>query len=80
LSRTEEWDEFPNGRWGDGRSPAFGELSNYHWVKTFMGSKEDRRGGGWVVVLPAVVVVSVLLLEVVVVLEVVVGGGGGGDR
>ncbi len=19
LSRTEEWDEFPNGRWGDGR-------------------------------------------------------------
>jgi methylenetetrahydrofolate reductase (NADPH) len=24
------WDEFPNGRWGDGRSPAFGDLSDYH--------------------------------------------------
>lgn len=24
LARTMEWDEFPNGRWGDSRSPAFG--------------------------------------------------------
>lgn len=29
LSRTEAWDEFPNGRWGDSRSPAFGELDGY---------------------------------------------------
>lgn len=43
LSRTEEWDEFPNGRWGDGRSPAFGELSDYHFVDTSLGSREDRR-------------------------------------
>eukprot|EP00941_MAST-03F_sp_MAST-3F-sp1_P004166 g4166.t1 len=27
LSRTDAWDEFPNGRWGDSRSPAFGRLS-----------------------------------------------------
>ncbi|KAJ1735400.1 methylenetetrahydrofolate reductase (NAD(P)H) met13 [Coemansia biformis] len=26
IKRTELWDEFPNGRWGDARSPAFGEL------------------------------------------------------
>lgn len=26
LARTETWDEFPNGRWGDSRSPAFGEV------------------------------------------------------
>src|ERR1700744_3437845 len=26
VNRTEAWDEFPNGRWGDSRSPAFGEL------------------------------------------------------
>ncbi|PVU89573.1 hypothetical protein BB561_005282 [Smittium simulii] len=26
ILRTESWDEFPNGRWGDYRSPAFGEL------------------------------------------------------
>lgn len=41
IQRTEAWDEFPNGRWGDGRSPAFGELSNYHFYKA-IGSKEDR--------------------------------------
>ncbi|RMZ87066.1 hypothetical protein DV736_g5709, partial [Chaetothyriales sp. CBS 134916] len=29
IARTTEWDEFPNGRWGDSRSPAFGELDAY---------------------------------------------------
>lgn len=29
VTRTQEWDEFPNGRWGDARSPAFGELDTY---------------------------------------------------
>ena len=29
VARTQEWDEFPNGRWGDARSPAFGELDAY---------------------------------------------------
>jgi hypothetical protein len=24
------WDEYPNGRWGDSRSPAYGELSGYY--------------------------------------------------
>ncbi|CAK7904521.1 hypothetical protein CAAN1_13S00958 [[Candida] anglica] len=26
VSRTSTWDEFPNGRWGDSRSPAFGDI------------------------------------------------------
>jgi methylenetetrahydrofolate reductase (NADPH) len=26
LQRTMSWDEFPNGRWGDARSPAYGDL------------------------------------------------------
>ncbi len=26
LQRTSSWDEFPNGRWGDNRSPAYGEV------------------------------------------------------
>lgn len=26
ISRTSGWDEFPNGRWGDSRSPAFGDI------------------------------------------------------
>ena len=30
VLRTGSWDEFPNGRWGDYRSPAFGELVDYH--------------------------------------------------
>lgn len=30
ILRTGSWDEFPNGRWGDYRSPAFGDLSDYH--------------------------------------------------
>jgi methylenetetrahydrofolate reductase (NADPH) len=29
VMRTQDWDEFPNGRWGDARSPAFGELDAY---------------------------------------------------
>lgn len=29
VMRTQDWDEFPNGRWGDSRSPAFGELDTY---------------------------------------------------
>lgn len=29
VNRTNSWDEFPNGRWGDSRSPAFGELDGY---------------------------------------------------
>ena len=29
VARTQDWDEFPNGRWGDSRSPAFGEIDAY---------------------------------------------------
>ncbi|RPD64121.1 methylenetetrahydrofolate reduct [Lentinus tigrinus ALCF2SS1-7] len=39
LSRTENWDEYPNGRFGDSRSPAYGELDGYGiWLKQ---SKDD---------------------------------------
>ncbi|OQR96959.1 methylenetetrahydrofolate reductase [Achlya hypogyna] len=30
VARTSEWDDFPNGRWGDRSSPAYGELSEYY--------------------------------------------------
>ncbi len=33
MARTMEWDEFPNGRWGDSRSPAFGALTDYHLTR-----------------------------------------------
>ncbi|OKL57388.1 Methylenetetrahydrofolate reductase 2 [Talaromyces atroroseus] len=29
IARTADWDEYPNGRWTDARSPAFGELNAY---------------------------------------------------
>ncbi|TFK29728.1 methylenetetrahydrofolate reductase [Coprinopsis marcescibilis] len=29
ISRTENWDEYPNGRFGDSRSPAYGEVDGY---------------------------------------------------
>ncbi|KAI0223579.1 methylenetetrahydrofolate reductase (NAD(P)H) met13 [Massospora cicadina] len=29
VARTHDWDDFPNGRWGDSRSPAYGELGGY---------------------------------------------------
>lgn len=29
VTRTQTWDEYPNGRWTDSRSPAFGELDGY---------------------------------------------------
>lgn len=30
LDRTSTWDDYPNGRWGDNRSPAYGNLGDYH--------------------------------------------------
>lgn len=34
VHRTENWDEYPNGRFGDSRSPAYGELDGYGvWIK-----------------------------------------------
>lgn len=30
LDRTASWDDYPNGRWGDNRSPAYGDLAAYH--------------------------------------------------
>lgn len=30
IHRTQEWDDFPNGRWGNSASPAFGELKDYY--------------------------------------------------
>jgi len=43
ISRTEDWDEFPNGRWGDARSPAFDALSTYHLSGLYTNSIENRR-------------------------------------
>lgn len=38
LERTGAWDDYPNGRWGESDSPAYGNLTDYHLLG----------GGGWV--------------------------------
>ena len=30
VLRTSEWNEFPNGRWGDSRAASFNDLQTYH--------------------------------------------------
>ncbi len=43
VTRTDDWDEYPNGRWGDAASPAFGELSELsHFYSFTLGSDDDR--------------------------------------
>eukprot|EP01114_Cavostelium_apophysatum_P016958 TRINITY_DN492_c0_g1_i1.p1 TRINITY_DN492_c0_g1~~TRINITY_DN492_c0_g1_i1.p1 ORF type:complete len:583 (-),score=137.66 TRINITY_DN492_c0_g1_i1:23-1771(-) len=46
LQRTATWDEFPNGRWGDSRSPAYGELTDYH-VMSLHVTKDLQRKEAW---------------------------------
>lgn len=45
VLRTQEWDEFPNGRWGDSRSPAFGELDTYG-IRLPGTSEQNRKKWG----------------------------------
>ena len=33
LMRTKDYNEFPNGRWGNSSSPSFGDLGNYYLFK-----------------------------------------------
>lgn len=48
MQRTQSWDEFPNGRWGDSRSPAFGELTNYHLATLHVNKSEvQHRADTW---------------------------------
>ncbi len=45
MVRTNSWDEFPNGRWGDSRSPAYGELTTYH-LETPLDSEKSLKDWG----------------------------------
>lgn len=42
LGREAIWDDFPNGRWGDARSPAFGEIDGYG-TSLYVSIPEARR-------------------------------------
>ena len=44
IARTHEWDEYPNGRWGVSRSPAFGDPWEYSSMsKIYKKSKKQLR-------------------------------------
>jgi methylenetetrahydrofolate reductase (NADPH) len=41
VCRTSDWDQFPNGRWGNSSAPSFGDLKDYHIFYTNkLNSKE----------------------------------------
>ncbi|KAF1330216.1 Methylenetetrahydrofolate reductase, partial [Globisporangium splendens] len=42
IQRTALWDEYPNGRWGNSESPAFGDLSESHYFSTNI-SPQNRK-------------------------------------
>ena len=41
IYRTSDWDEFPNGRWGDASSAAFGDLTGYYHL-FYLRSKASK--------------------------------------
>ncbi|XP_005996631.1 methylenetetrahydrofolate reductase isoform X1 [Latimeria chalumnae] len=42
IYRTQDWDDFPNGRWGNSSSPAFGELKDYYLFYLKSKSPKDQ--------------------------------------
>ena len=47
IHRTQEWDDFPNGRWGNSSSPAFGELKDYYLFYLRSRWKAERLRAMW---------------------------------
>ncbi len=42
MARTYGWDDYPNGRWGDSRSPTFGDLNEYYIIRQGLGLKAQK--------------------------------------
>lgn len=47
IAKTQEWDEFPNGRWGVSRSPAFITPDNYISMSTVLTNGYDEKKKIW---------------------------------
>ena len=44
IARTDDWDDFPNGRWGDSRSPTYQALNEYYLLhKKGMGVQQNEK-------------------------------------
>lgn len=46
ILRTEGWDDYPNGRWGDSRSPAYGDLAAFGHATGFARTVSFHWCGG----------------------------------
>ena len=47
VYRTRHWDEFPNGRWGNSASPAFGDLKDYYVFYLATRTSLDEQKAMW---------------------------------
>ncbi|XP_065656577.1 methylenetetrahydrofolate reductase (NADPH) [Hydra vulgaris] len=47
IHRTSNWDEFPNGRWGNSSAPSFAELSDHHLFYLKSKESEEERLKMW---------------------------------
>ena len=61
IAWTNDWDEFPNGRWGVSRSPAFGDITEYPSMSKIVesssakllkmwGTLENALDVGWLII------------------------------
>ena len=47
VKRTSDWDEFPNGRWGNSSSASFGELEDYYLFYLKSTTSDDQQRAMW---------------------------------
>lgn len=48
LCRTNKWEEFPNGRWGNSSSAAFDyEEEHYHYLKKYISTNKKEKLKAW---------------------------------
>lgn len=54
VTRTASWNEYPNGRWGNSRSPAYATLSEHPFMRRHTGSdkRKERARVAWGAELP----------------------------
>eukprot|EP00794_Sanderia_malayensis_P015454 gene15454-17038_t len=47
VYRTSDWDEYPNGRWGNSSAPSFNELSDHHLFYLRSPKNKDQLKNMW---------------------------------
>ncbi|KIZ07768.1 5,10-methylenetetrahydrofolate reductase [Monoraphidium neglectum] len=60
VTRTAKWQEFPNGRWGNSRSPAYATLSEHPFMRrhTSNDKRRERARAAWGAALPSLEAVT----------------------